>query len=98
MVPDAFSMDWFDLPVRRWLRPLCYLLILRLENVAERMVSDEGKDGQSCFLCTRSSMPRCDRPFLDLVMDVPARSGCTDWERVKAGLLQVTRDLWSDRV
>ena len=43
-------------------------------------------------------MPRCDWPFLDLVMDVPVQSGCTDWGRMEAGRLQVIRDLWSDRV
>ena len=60
MVPNAFSMDWFDLPVRRWLRPLCYLLIVRLENVAESIASDEGRTvglafsalGQVCLVVT----------------------------------------------
>jgi hypothetical protein len=47
---------------------------------------------KSCFLCTLSSMPRYDWLGLDLVMDVPAWSGCTDWEG-QNGL-----DVFRDRV
>jgi len=47
------------------------------------MVFDEDKTSASLpLLSTWSSMPCYDWLCLDLIMDVPVLSGCTDWERL----------------
>jgi hypothetical protein len=58
------------------------LAVPRFIKVESMTLGDVSTGLVYCFLrSVKYALPTQDRPSLDLVMDVPASSGCTDWGR-----------------